>query len=472
VLAYAGLTGALGNIRQGGKSSSQPPNTVVGAPQLALNSDQQIVDCSGSSVTYPPITVSNTGSGQRALGWQASVTAGATVSPPSGSLRAGGSEALTLTQPGPATTATTLSVTSNGGYASIVFTCAATSIPLHGKLAATQTKLSLGDYCGDTFDSSAGIGATLSNSGTGPLTWSVADSAGYTVSPATDTLAAGVSETLGLTGTKANTTIKIQWQDGGKGTVNTLPIQTTCNARPHGILNVNPTTIPLGYCDDYFSNASFTLTNTGNQFLTWSVSVSDPYFPYTFTSTNGSLDPGVPFTVTLQGDGYSYNQNTSWAIQWQDGGQGTVNSIPMSSTCDTLPPPTSVSLSANSTSLSDGQPVTLTATASSAVDHTSYGIQIVDLTDGVMQIAWCVTGSTCTVTMPGKADVSIQYEAYIDQGDPYQWVATSPAITVTWYYPSPAISMQWAAPPVPIYAANSAPHAVSGALPRRLAVGP
>jgi hypothetical protein len=99
------------------------------------------------------------------------------------------------------------------------------------------------------------------------------------------------------------------------------------------------------------------------------------------------------------------------------------------------PPPTSITLSVDTTAPAAGKSVTLTATTNGPVDNTAYGIQIVDVTDGATQIRWCTAGSICSVTVPGKTNVSIQYEAYVDQANPFQWIANSAVITVHWAAP-------------------------------------
>jgi hypothetical protein len=81
---------------------------------------------------------------------------------------------------------------------------------------------------------------------------------------------------------------------------------------------------------------------------------------------------------------------------------------------------------------------TLTATASYPVDSSGYWIQVIDLTDGVTPVQQCYTGSSCAVTLSCPAyAAAIQYESYVDQGNPWVWVATSQPVTVNCPAPPP-----------------------------------
>jgi len=113
-------------------------------PQLAVSPTQATtVNCSGSNVPYPSITVRNIGG--QALSWNAGVpVANASVTPSSGRLGQGQSQQLTVTQPGPVNTVTNVTITSNGGNAVVRFTCAAPG--LHGNMVVNPTSLALGNY--------------------------------------------------------------------------------------------------------------------------------------------------------------------------------------------------------------------------------------------------------------------------------------------------------------------------------------
>jgi hypothetical protein len=95
-----------------------------------------------------------------------------------------------------------------------------------------------------------------------------------------------------------------------------------------------------------------------------------------------------------------------------------------------------VNLSASTTTPAFAGSFTLTADASYPVDNSGYMIQLIDRTDGSIDIHHCTTGSICgaTLSCPNGA-ANIQYEAYVDQGNPSASVAASSAITV--YCPPP-----------------------------------
>ena len=255
--------------------SVSPGATVTAAPHLVTSPDQTTtVTCSGSQVSYPPVTLLNTGGS--ALTWQASASAGAAVSPASGSVAAGASQRLSVSQRGPTQKATSVSITSNGGNSTVRFTCASTASSSHGKLVSGQTMLPLVNYCGDSVNSSSGFTVTLYNIGNGFLTWSQASASAFSLSPSSGQLGAGASAQVAVSGTKANATIQINWQDGGKGTVNTVSVQTTCNQppAPHANLVVS-------------ANQNYSETCNGS-----------PAAPYTVTLSNAASNVTVGWTWT------------------------------------------------------------------------------------------------------------------------------------------------------------------------------
>ena len=80
------------------------------------------VNCFGSSVAYPKITIGNTGG--KTMNWSASTTvSGASLSSGSGLVAPGGSQQVSVSQGGPTSTATNVNISSNGGSATVSFTC-------------------------------------------------------------------------------------------------------------------------------------------------------------------------------------------------------------------------------------------------------------------------------------------------------------------------------------------------------------
>lgn len=312
-----------------GQSSGAAANLVVSP------SEATTVACSGSSVPFPPITLTNTGG--QTLTWSAHATlTGASVNPASGSVAAGASQTLRVTQPGPTKEATYVSISSTAGRANVTFVCGtATSTP-HGYLTAAPLSLALGNYCGDSFSFSAGFALTLTNTGNGSLTWSQARGARFALSPASGKLSTGASQPVIVSGTKSDSSFPIHWQDGGKGTVKSLTIHTYCNKSPtpHGNLTVNPTSLALGdYCGGDFSGVSLTLTNTGNGSLTWSQAGGSSF---TLTPSSGTLSAGASQTLAVSGT----KANSGFQINWLDGGQGNTNTVSVTTICVVQPTPT------------------------------------------------------------------------------------------------------------------------------------
>lgn len=278
VLAHGNLVSLLSHGHaQGGITSRSTVSvssgvTVTAAPHLVTSPDQvTTVTCSGSNVSYPTITLLNTG--ESALTWQASASAGTAISPTSGSVAPGASQRLSVAQRGPTQEATSVSITSNGGNSTVRFTCASTASS-NGKLVSGQTMLPLANYCGDSVNSSSGFTVTLYNIGNGFLTWSQASASAFSLSPSSGRLSAGASARVAVSGIKANAAIQINWQDGGKGAVNTMSVKTTCNqpSAPHANLVVS-------------ANQNDSETCNGS-----------PAAPYTVTLSNAASNVAVGWT--------------------------------------------------------------------------------------------------------------------------------------------------------------------------------
>jgi hypothetical protein len=96
--------------------------TPAPAPQLSVSPTGTIyVTCGSLPLSYPTVTVRNSGGGT--LTWQASATnAQVTLSPASGSLGAGQSQTMTVSQTS-GSAGTDIHVSSNGGGATVSFIC-------------------------------------------------------------------------------------------------------------------------------------------------------------------------------------------------------------------------------------------------------------------------------------------------------------------------------------------------------------
>jgi hypothetical protein len=103
-------------------SSPTASATPAAPPQLSVSpAGTTDVNCSTLPISYPRVTVKNTGG--RTLTWQVTATnAHVMVSPASGSLTAGQSQTLTVSQAS-GSGGTDLNFASNGGSAKITFEC-------------------------------------------------------------------------------------------------------------------------------------------------------------------------------------------------------------------------------------------------------------------------------------------------------------------------------------------------------------
>lgn len=108
------------------------------------------------------------------------------------------------------------------------------------------------------------------------------------------------------------------------------------------------------------------------------------------------------------------------------------------------PKPPNVTLSSNPTSGSGGTvnvtigaAVTLTATASAAVDNSGYYIQLNNDTTGTQVGNSCTHGTSCSATVQSGSPATYVYKGYIVQSSRNQIVVVSSPITVIWSLPPP-----------------------------------
>jgi hypothetical protein len=272
--------------------------TTLSAAALVVNPAQGgTVECSAPSVAYPAITLSNRG--DQPLQWQAAATgAGAMITPGSGTLDAGMSQTLSLQQKGGVTTAASVSITSNGGNASLTFSCATSHgttttnppppppghgttttnppppPPGHGNLLVTPTALALGSFCGDTF---SGAGLTLSNTGDGFLTWQPPSGGGITLLPAGGQLNGHTSIPVSVSGTKSNTSFSITWLDRGQGSPQTQSVSLSCTPKVVNF-SISPSSASWDCTKQgtYVPSITLTLNNTGsNVAVGWQITARE-----------------------------------------------------------------------------------------------------------------------------------------------------------------------------------------------------
>ena len=101
------------------------------------------------------------------------------------------------------------------------------------------------------------------------------------------------------------------------------------------------------HCGNSFSGVGIALSNTGNGSLTWSQPGGSGF---SLAPSSGRLNAGASIPVSLSGT----KSNASFKISWQDGGQGSTNSVIVSVSCVPvivnfyMAPPTSASYDCNS----------------------------------------------------------------------------------------------------------------------------
>jgi hypothetical protein len=271
-------------------STPPPAPTLTPTPlpeRLSVTPPQAtVLDCfpNAATVAYPTITIGN--SGGRTLHWHASATdPSAMVSPASGALDPAQTQALSVTQPGPAHAATSVSITSDGGGGTVQFTCAP-----HVNLRVTQNQ-TFAESCNGT---PASYAVTLDNSGSNvPVSWQFMPTE-YSGSTPWATSEASSGGTLA-----AFTT----------GALQIRPQAWTCPAV--GTSRVRHATLTLSFPQGG-SQPNIALTDTiRGPALRANLRIAPPgYQNYTENYPCGGTDP-APYTFTLD------NTGSNVLVSWQ-----------------------------------------------------------------------------------------------------------------------------------------------------------
>jgi hypothetical protein len=311
-------SGTSGGSSSGSTSSGGPP------PKMSVSpTGTTAVNCFGASVGYPAITVSNTGG--QTLSWSATSSNGAaSVSPDAGALSPGGSQQLHVSQAGPTSTATNMSISSNGGNATVSFTC----IPASAQLKVTQNQNASETCSGPVAPPYTVIlDNTASNISVG---WQF-DAASYSswasATPASGTVPVGQTASLqvipntcaaaGQTHTY-QATLHLSFPQGGSEPDIALMDATTGPPTPPQ-LTVNYTQITIGgACGP---TGTVTLGNTGQQTLTWSATTTNGY---TVSPTNGSIAGEQTMNITIGGMPIDYTQ-PGYVYITSNGGNATIS---------------------------------------------------------------------------------------------------------------------------------------------------
>jgi hypothetical protein len=192
---------------------------------------------------------------------------------------------------------------------------------LHGNLALSPGALALGSFCGDAF---SGASITLANTGNGLLTWQPPSGGGITLSPAGGQLSAGSSVSVGLSGTKSNTSFAITWLDGGQGSPKTQAVSLSCVTKVVNFKITPPTNyFACGLLSPPVPNLVLTLDNTGsNVAVGWQITAREApdrlnpnpnniKWAY-FDAVGGSVPAGKTAQVTIKPYYWSDSDNLCW----------------------------------------------------------------------------------------------------------------------------------------------------------------
>jgi hypothetical protein len=151
--------------------------------------------------------------GGQTLHWRSAPSLGSTtIAPPSGSVAPGQSQTVSVTQPGPASTASNISIVSDGGQTLVHFTCAPTPTPVppaptrtptpppaHANLVVSAPNKNASENCNG--GPAAPYSITLNNTGSDvSVGWQFVAAGGWAIaSPSSNTIGAGQTATVQVT---------------------------------------------------------------------------------------------------------------------------------------------------------------------------------------------------------------------------------------------------------------------------------
>ena len=174
---------------------------------------------------------------------------------------------------------------------------APTAIPAIG---LSTTSLAFTGTAGGT--NPANQSFTVSNTGSGTLTWTASDNAAWlTLSPASGTNTGTVTATVNLTGLAAGTYSGTITTAATGATTRTLSVALTVNAAPTATPAIGLSLASLTYTGTAGgtnpSNQSFTISNTGSGTLTWTAGDNASWL--TLSPATGTNSGTVTATVNL-----------------------------------------------------------------------------------------------------------------------------------------------------------------------------
>lgn len=249
----------------------------------------------GSGAVTATYTVSNAGTG--AMPWSASSTASwvAGISPSSGTVQPGGQATVSVSlaeNPAGASRGTTVTFTAPGALGSPAAVNLIQAANEHPALTVTPATLDVGPEAGSkTF--------SIANTGGGALSWTVTAECGWVrgVTPASGTLYEGQNAPVTVsfdanTAAKRECTLRVT----GTGVADSPKLVTISqNAEGAAAISLEPATLELAA---EAGTMSFTVRNTGDKNLNWSVSAECDWFTIV-SASSGTLVPGATVLVTI-----------------------------------------------------------------------------------------------------------------------------------------------------------------------------
>jgi YbbR domain-containing protein len=253
----------------------------------------------GTSPAGKTFTISNTGTGT--LSWTASDnTPWLALSPASGTNTGTVNASVNLTGLAAGTYNTAITVTAPGAVTKTVSVALTVTAPAIPAIGLSPTSLTFTGAVGGTNPAPKPI--TISNSGTGTLSWTASDNTPWlALSPASGTNTGTVNASVNLTGLTAgtyNTAITVTAPDA---TTKTVPVALTVTAPTTPAIGLSPTSLTFTASVGGTTPAPkpVTISNSGGGTLSWTASENTAWL--TLSPVSGTNSGTVNASVNLTG---------------------------------------------------------------------------------------------------------------------------------------------------------------------------
>ncbi len=221
-------------------------------------------------------------------------------------------------------------------------------------IGLSTTALSFTGVQGGTNPASQSV--TITNSGSGTLSWSVSDNVNWlSLSPTSGTGNGSVTASVNISGLAAGTyngTITIS-ATGATNTPQTVSVMLTVSAAPTPTIGLSPTSLSFTATQGAANPAAQTVnvTNPGSGTLTWSASDNASWL--TLNTTSGTTTTETdPITVSVNTSGLSAGTYNATITISASGATNTPRTVPVTLTVS-APSTTSATLTWNANTESD-----------------------------------------------------------------------------------------------------------------------